>query len=673
MDNQDSGDGENGNPCLPAQPEVEVTVQADNFGLNSVPTEIRDSDQVSAHVDGFHQEVLVSSDQRSNCVSGDGQAPDLGMDSNHLPGGVLYSSSGASSANADGGATRQTDSPTNEHVLEMKAPSFRKRDGTFGRVPFAGTSERRLLPAPGSLDNWANSNVSRSLLVRNSDLVSNEELHGLVSSALAHGLAEGGRSPMLAVRGSSANRSPSFSPTSGHSPSESPKGPRSASSSISHPFEELLVASTQAAVKPSLSLTTDPRSFKWSPSTSRGSSVSPKLSPVKADPALPFFKNIPQLDCSGEDYASQHSSESNGTGDGRTHRSTAPRRGARRTSPEGRSPKRRARRNSASPNRSMIASPHAAARFGNLDALKRLLLMLGVPDLSNSLSFTCLHMAASYGHSLCVDWLLSNGAGPEIDRTSEQGWTALHLACRAGHHDCAQLLLTAGAAYRCIDKHGRTPLHLACVSASVKCVQALIARDSDVVKDVDNEKWSCVHYATRCNNADILLLVLNSSADPNLADHDGWTALHNCSRNGQRRCAELLLTASANPLCTTRHLETPLHVACRCSKAKIIIALLEAAVKMKVHAELVMMIDHKGYTALMSCSNEDVRKQFEQKLATLVHQPVGDLRKSLSLTRDFDKAVTTQKTGDDSGKTSPANPKVPEGFSCAPTRFCVVM
>mmetsp|Transcript_11503 Transcript_11503/g.32100 ORF Transcript_11503/g.32100 Transcript_11503/m.32100 type:complete len:340 (+) Transcript_11503:953-1972(+) len=274
------------------------------------------------------------------------------------------------------------------------------------------------------------------------------------------------------------------------------------------------------------------------------------------------------------------------------------------SSPE-RMMKRRGRR-SVSPRRPAVVSAHAAAAFGNLDALRKLVVGADFPNVA---SFTCLHVASSHGQAGCVEWLLSSRAAMDVDQRSEQGWTSLHLASRAGHASCAELLLASQANPLSLDRHGRTPLHLACMQPSLDCINVLLSRVEsrlDAVNQTDEDNWTTVHYAARSNNAPALKLLLDSLADPNVSDREGWTALHNCARNGQKHCAEILLRHGANLNALTRLQQTPLHVASRSSKAKLM-SLLVAMAERTSNAAIFSMKDVNGCTPAMLCNNKELR------------------------------------------------------------------
>lgn len=70
---------------------------------------------------------------------------------------------------------------------------------------------------------------------------------------------------------------------------------------------------------------------------------------------------------------------------------------------------------------------------------------------------SALRLAASRGHSGCVEELLFRGAEVNAD---PGGRTALHDACLGGHASCVRLLLNHGADPDVLADDGTSPLHL---------------------------------------------------------------------------------------------------------------------------------------------------------------------------------------------------------------------
>ncbi|KAF7805464.1 putative E3 ubiquitin-protein ligase XBAT31 [Senna tora] len=154
-----------------------------------------------------------------------------------------------------------------------------------------------------------------------------------------------------------------------------------------------------------------------------------------------------------------------------------------------------------------------AAMHGKITCLKKLLEVganvgetcpLLIPSPDSVLMFdslhgrTCLHYAAYYGHSSCLEAILSAaqsspvaaswlvlcwGFARFVNIRDGRGATPLHLAARQRRPECVHILLDKGAlvcastgGYGC---PGSTPLHLAARGGSLDCIRELLAWGAD--------------------------------------------------------------------------------------------------------------------------------------------------------------------------------------------------
>ncbi|KAK4396242.1 putative E3 ubiquitin-protein ligase XBAT31 [Sesamum angolense] len=112
-----------------------------------------------------------------------------------------------------------------------------------------------------------------------------------------------------------------------------------------------------------------------------------------------------------------------------------------------------------------LSALHVAAANGRIEVLSMLLDRSGNPDILNRhkqiLLFdtlygrTCLHYAAYYGHSDCLQFILSAAKSTAVAQSwgfsrfvnirDGSGATPLHLAARQRRPDCVQILLSNGA------------------------------------------------------------------------------------------------------------------------------------------------------------------------------------------------------------------------------------
>lgn len=125
-------------------------------------------------------------------------------------------------------------------------------------------------------------------------------------------------------------------------------------------------------------------------------------------------------------------------------------------------------------------------------------------------------------------------ANQPSEKVTEGGWTALHFSVNHGHPDQVKLLLAAGAPVDALTENsGVTPLYIATVSTA----------GGEELK------------------SEIIRLLLEHGASPNIAASDGRTPLHNVCNRGLQELAMLLLENGAEIDARTESGYTPLMTA----------------------------------------------------------------------------------------------------------------
>ena len=125
--------------------------------------------------------------------------------------------------------------------------------------------------------------------------------------------------------------------------------------------------------------------------------------------------------------------------------------------------------------------------------------------------------AASFGDLDRLTELLSEEPSL-VTSYSGDGFTALHFAAFFGRHEAAALLIERGAE---VDSLGRGWM-----------------------------TGTAMHSAVSRLHADVVRILLDAGANPNVRQSAGWTPLHAAAMNGDRISVELLLAAGADPTAT---------------------------------------------------------------------------------------------------------------------------
>ncbi len=118
---------------------------------------------------------------------------------------------------------------------------------------------------------------------------------------------------------------------------------------------------------------------------------------------------------------------------------------------------------------------HAAAAKGEVERLRSA--PGAVSEARDSLERTPLHLAAAFGESSTVSWLLEQGA--DANATAAGGWTPLHFAAMYGHAETIATLVSAGADVVRQADDGTTALHWAARGGFLTCVDELLEAAAD--------------------------------------------------------------------------------------------------------------------------------------------------------------------------------------------------
>ena len=142
-----------------------------------------------------------------------------------------------------------------------------------------------------------------------------------------------------------------------------------------------------------------------------------------------------------------------------------------------------------------------------------------------------------------VRYLLSKGA--RVDERLENGRTVLMAAAAQGDVEKIEVLLAAGADLNVVDQSGYTPLMSAVSARSEAAVRLLVAKGAKVNHADEQWKRTALHTAVWSGYADMVKLLLDLKADPNVRQKDGQTPLSMAQKGDQEDVIAILKAAGA--------------------------------------------------------------------------------------------------------------------------------
>lgn len=210
-----------------------------------------------------------------------------------------------------------------------------------------------------------------------------------------------------------------------------------------------------------------------------------------------------------------------------------------------------------------LSALHFAAASGQIEVLSMILSQSLKPDILNRHKQTPLMLAAMHGKVSCVEKLIQSGANILIF-DSLYGRTCLHYAAYYGHSDCLQAILSAARSapvsntwgfarfVNIRDASGATPLHLAALQSRPECVHVLLDSGSLVCASTGGYgryPWSTpLHLAARGGSLDCIRELLAWGADRLQRDASGKIPYVVALKRRHGACAALLNPSAAEPL-----------------------------------------------------------------------------------------------------------------------------
>jgi len=180
------------------------------------------------------------------------------------------------------------------------------------------------------------------------------------------------------------------------------------------------------------------------------------------------------------------------------------------------------------------------------DTVIPLLLEAGAEvEAANGEGATALHMAAMQGCSKAVPQLIE--AGATVGATAMHDLTPLHVAAQSWNEKTVTALLDAGAAISAATKEGYSPLHLAILQKKWKTVDVLVERGASV--DAQDAKGETpVHLIIKASyETDRAKTMIGKSGALDLATKNGVTAVYIAAAKGESELLALLLEKGADP------------------------------------------------------------------------------------------------------------------------------
>ncbi|XP_059173601.1 uncharacterized protein LOC131954096 [Physella acuta] len=159
-------------------------------------------------------------------------------------------------------------------------------------------------------------------------------------------------------------------------------------------------------------------------------------------------------------------------------------------------------------------------------------------------TFPCLHLAAYYGFTEIVDYIIAQGV--DVNHVNAKNDTSLLWASRWGHRETVRALLKLGALPSVENDKGSTALYWAVRYGHTETVD-ILAREGHANVSQTRKLGLVAPIVLACalGFVDIVPILLEFKADPNFAIRGGERPIHHAGREGFSKIIEILVASGA--------------------------------------------------------------------------------------------------------------------------------
>ncbi len=200
--------------------------------------------------------------------------------------------------------------------------------------------------------------------------------------------------------------------------------------------------------------------------------------------------------------------------------------------------------------------------------------------------------------------------------SDSNGVTALHCACRNGNIQVVDYLLSQGAEPDIRSNDGYTPLMAVSFEGSLDIVKLLVNKCPSAVNTADSTGSTPLKIASYKNHTEIVKYLLSNGARPNIPNYDGNTAILTAAHYGNSEVVRILLEAGADLNTTNRNDGSPLVLASLYGHTDTVKLLLDNKADYQ-HSMIYHGIPIDSFAAACISGNIDTVRVFQDNISNL--------------------------------------------------------